>query len=67
MSEKRNIAGKELLRLFTKHGWSLKRVKGSHHILKHPDGRTAVIPIHDNKPLHAGLLHDLLQKLESDS
>jgi len=37
------------------------RIKGSHHIMGHVDGRRAVIPVHTNKPLHIGVLRSLLR------
>lgn len=44
---------KELMKVLTKDGWYIDRIKGSHHILKHPTkaGRVT-IPLHkeDLKP-----------------
>ncbi|MCC5808705.1 MAG: type II toxin-antitoxin system HicA family toxin [Opitutales bacterium] len=38
-------------------GWSLSRIKGSHHVyLKAEHRERIVIPIHGNKPLKIGLL-----------
>ncbi|MFH0770300.1 MAG: type II toxin-antitoxin system HicA family toxin [Candidatus Peregrinibacteria bacterium] len=62
MSKLRRFSGKTLLRLFRKHGWLLVRVQGSHHILRSPDGRIAVVPLHGNATLHTGLLNNLLRK-----
>ena len=39
----------ELRRLVEKHGWSLIRVRGSHHVFKKPDGSTYSIPVHHGK------------------
>ena len=36
---------KDLLKLLLQNGWTLDRVKGSHHVVKQ-DGQTEVIPIH---------------------
>ncbi|MEK7137267.1 MAG: type II toxin-antitoxin system HicA family toxin [Patescibacteria group bacterium] len=62
MSKLPRLSGKEAVHLFEKNGWSLSRVKGSHHIMKSPDGRTAVIPVHGNATLHTGILNTLLRK-----
>jgi predicted RNA binding protein YcfA (HicA-like mRNA interferase family) len=43
-------------------GWELVRIKGSHHILKSPTGKTAVIPIHGGKIVHTGITNNLLKK-----
>ncbi len=39
----------ELLRLVEQHGWRLHRVRGSHHVLKKPDGSTFAVPVHHGK------------------
>lgn len=40
------------------------RIKGSHHYLKHKDGRAAVIPIHSNENIGIGLFLKILKDLE---
>jgi len=57
------MTGKELLKESQKKGFKLIRVKGSHHILRHEDGRELNIPIHSNKDIPNGLLHYLLKIL----
>lgn len=53
----KQISGKELIRILTRHGWQLVRVNGSHHILTKPGHRERlVIPVHGNQPLKLGLL-----------
>ncbi len=37
---------KELLKVLHKLGFILKRQRGSHAILQHPDGRMIVLPMH---------------------
>lgn len=39
----------ELRRLVAKHGWSLIRIRGSHHVFRKPDGSTCSIPVHHGK------------------
>jgi predicted RNA binding protein YcfA (HicA-like mRNA interferase family) len=53
----KQISGKDFCRLLTDQGWSLARIKGSHHIF-FKDGvrERIVVPIHGNKPLKIGLL-----------
>ena len=43
-------------------GWTLARIKGSHHVfvMQGPRERS-VIPIHGNQPLKIGLLKSLLK------
>jgi predicted RNA binding protein YcfA (HicA-like mRNA interferase family) len=35
-------------------------VKGSHHFLRYPDGRTTVVPVHSGESLGPGLLAKIL-------
>ncbi len=58
----KSVSGKELARLLERHGWTLLRIQGSHHIY----GKTGSVvrlsvPIHGNKPLKIGLLRHLLK------
>jgi len=50
------LSGKEIVRALAKDGWEIERVSGSHHIMRHPDGRQASIPVHGNRPLPVGTL-----------
>ena len=53
----KQVSGKDFCRLLTKHGWSLARIKGSHHIFFQPGVREKiVVPVHGKKPLKIGLL-----------
>ena len=40
------ISGKELIRLLEKLGFEVIRINGSHHRVKHPDGRVTTVPVH---------------------
>ena len=58
----KSISGKEFARLLQRHGWKLKRVKGSHHIFaKSGDPARISVPIHGNFPLKVGLLRHFLK------
>ncbi len=37
------------------------RVKGSHHILRHPDGRRTVVPVHAGEDIGPGLMGKILR------
>jgi len=39
-----SVTGKDLLLALKKAGFSLVRVKGSHHFVQHADGRSTVVP-----------------------
>ena len=38
------------------------RINGSHHRLKHPDGRVTTIPVHKNQELPKGLLRKIIRE-----
>lgn len=55
------ITGKALLAALKKNGFVVARIKGSHHILKHPDGRMTIVPVHSGETIGTGLLAKILQ------
>jgi len=58
----RAISGKELAKILERHGWTLKRVQGSHHIYGKEGSIVRLsVPIHGNRPLKTGLLKHLLK------
>ncbi len=61
----RSTSGKELAKLLERHGWTLLRMQGSHHIYGKPGSivRLSVL-IHGNNPLKIGLLRHLLRMAE---
>lgn len=42
----------------------VSRVHGSHHFLRHEDGRTTTVPVHGREPLGVGLLSKILRDVE---
>jgi len=64
----KSLSGKELAKLLEKSGWSLLRVKGSHHIYGKSGSIVRLsVPIHGNEPLKKGLLNHLLKLAGLDS
>lgn len=51
---------RELLQLFLKNGWELRRVKGSHHHL-FKDGKRETLAIH-NKEMNPNLAQKIISK-----
>lgn len=60
MAKQPTLSGRELIRLLEKMGFEVVRVKGSHHRLKHPDGRVTTVPVHQNNDLPKGLLRKII-------
>ena len=59
-----SIRGKDLVAAPQKAGFSVVRVKGSHHFLRHSDGRTTVVPVHAGETIGPGLLSKILRDCE---
>ncbi|MEK7225240.1 MAG: type II toxin-antitoxin system HicA family toxin [Bacteroidota bacterium] len=56
------ISGKDFIKVLQKLGFVLLRINGSHHRLKHPDGRITTVPVHKNDPLPKGLLRKIIRE-----
>ena len=64
MSKFSAVTGKALIAALKDIGFLVQRVKGSHHFLRHPDGRTTVVPVHSGESLGPGLLAKILRDVE---
>lgn len=58
------LKGKELIRILEKFGFEVVRSRGSHFLLRHPDGRTTTVPVHSAEVLGPGLLRSILRDVE---
>ncbi len=58
------VTGKALIAALKKAGFLVQRVKGSHHFLRHPDGRTTVVPAHSGESIGPGLLAKVLRDVD---
>ena len=59
-----SFTGKELLAVLRRSGFEIIRVKGSHHFLRHADGRSTVIPVHSGENIGPGLLAKIIRDCE---
>jgi predicted RNA binding protein YcfA (HicA-like mRNA interferase family) len=63
----KSVSGREFARIIERHGWTLLRVQGSHHIYgKAGSPLRLSIPCHGNTPLKRGLLSYLLKNAGLD-
>jgi predicted RNA binding protein YcfA (HicA-like mRNA interferase family) len=60
------VTGKELVSALGKLGFELLRVGGSHHYLRHSDGRSVVVPVHAGETIGPGLMAKVLRDAELD-
>jgi predicted RNA binding protein YcfA (HicA-like mRNA interferase family) len=58
------IKGKNLISALRGVGFVVVRIKGSHHFVRHSDGRATVIPVHAGETLGPGLLASILRDLK---
>jgi predicted RNA binding protein YcfA (HicA-like mRNA interferase family) len=55
------LTGPELIAALAKAGFQVVRVKGSHHFVRHQDGRSTVIPAHSGEVLGPGITAKILR------
>jgi predicted RNA binding protein YcfA (HicA-like mRNA interferase family) len=54
------LRGRQVIAALGRAGFTLLRVRGSHHFLQHPDGRATVVPIHGGETIGPGLLRKII-------
>ncbi len=57
------LSGKEIVRALAKDGWEIQWVSGSHHVMRHADGRRVRVPVHGNRALPAGTLASICREV----
>lgn len=60
------ITGQQVIAALKKLDFEVVRVRGSHHFLRHPDGRTTVVPVHPGEDIGRGLLSKILRSTGID-
>jgi predicted RNA binding protein YcfA (HicA-like mRNA interferase family) len=55
------LTGKDLIAALRVGGFQVVRVKGSHHFVRHADGRATVVPVHAGDTIGPGLLGQILR------
>ena len=62
-----HIKSRELIRALEKMGFLLlRKSKGSHWQVEHPDGRRTTVPVHKGKDIGPGLMRKILRDIEVD-
>lgn len=67
MSRHPRLTGKEIVSALAAAGFEIARVKGSHHFLRHADGRATVVPVHTGEIIGPGLMQKILRDCEMTS
>jgi len=61
MPRRKRVTGKELIKALARLGFEVIRVHGSHHRVRHPDGRVTTVPVHAGEVIGPGLLGQILR------
>ncbi|MEI7437395.1 MAG: type II toxin-antitoxin system HicA family toxin [bacterium] len=64
MSTFPSLNGIQLIKALRRLGFEIIRIKGSHHFLRHPDGRCTVVTVHRGESVGRGLLAQILRDCE---
>jgi predicted RNA binding protein YcfA (HicA-like mRNA interferase family) len=56
MSKLPALTGREVVEALVGAGFVVVRTRSSHHFLRHPDGRTTVVPVHAGETIGPGLM-----------
>lgn len=59
-----SISAEKLIKILTKLGFEKIRIKGSHLFMRHPDGRTTIVPIHRGEGIGPGLLRKIINEIK---
>ena len=66
MTRQPRLKGSELIKCLGRAGFRVLRIKGSHHFLAHPDGRSTVVPVQAGETIGPGLLRQIMRDVELD-
>ena len=58
------VKGDQVVEALKRAGFSILRIKGSHHVVGHDDGRRTVVPVHRGKDIKRGLLRKIIDDAE---
>jgi predicted RNA binding protein YcfA (HicA-like mRNA interferase family) len=61
MSRAQRLTGKQLIAALSRAGFQVTRIRGSHHFVRHQDGRGTVVPVHAGETIGPGLLSKVLR------
>lgn len=56
-----SVPGAKVVKALEKHGFTVARITGSHHIMRHPDGRGTTVPVHGGRDLPKGTFRGILR------
>ncbi|MCY9785490.1 type II toxin-antitoxin system HicA family toxin [Nocardiopsis sp. EMB25] len=54
------VRGDQVVKALERAGFQLTRIRGSHHVMRHPDGRGTTVPVHRGRDVAKGTLRGIL-------
>jgi len=54
------VPGIKVVKALERAGFEVTRISGSHHVMRHPDGRTVPVPVHPGREMPRGTLRNIL-------
>ena len=64
MTPRLRVTGKEFISALQRAGFEVTRQRGSHHFLRHSDGRVTTVPVHSGETIGPGLLSKILRDVK---
>ena len=64
MTPRLRVTGRQLIRALSGVGFEVTRIRGSHHFLRHDDGRANSVPVHAGETMGPGLLSQILRDVK---
>jgi predicted RNA binding protein YcfA (HicA-like mRNA interferase family) len=58
------LPAKKVAKALGKLGFEQIRQRGSHLFLRHPDGRTTIIPVHSTENIGAGMIKKIIEDVK---
>ncbi len=56
------VTGKEMVQFLQSKGFQIVRIRGSHYVMRGPEGRTVVVPVHSSETLGIGITRKILKQ-----
>ncbi|MGF1663182.1 MAG: type II toxin-antitoxin system HicA family toxin [Kineosporiaceae bacterium] len=56
-----SVPGRKIVKALQAHGFEVARIAGSHHVMRHPDGRGTTVPVHGGRDVAKGTLRGILR------
>ena len=66
MTRMPRVTGDHVVQSLKKAGFTVVRQRGSHVIMRHPNGRTTVVPVHSTETIGVGLMSKIQKDVGID-